>query len=203
MQRLLSREQHYICNMVGCQNQLSSEVSGCGLRCGYPDSWQHKQDSYQPMNAGWRKEKNAHHFCLCPAHMELGRYIFHVSNFYHCCLCFGAAAMLRIWIHSFSWVSPMCPRTDEPTDRSVHILIPVCPQPICPWTDVSMYWCAYAYGTNVPSYTKLIGYLSCSQLNKSDIFHYWSHLKHKDRLNCCQSVGLQLYMQWNISQTVV
>ena len=50
-----------------------------------------------------------------------------------------------------------------------------------------------SYGTNVLSYTKLTGHwLSSSQLNKSDIFHHWSHSKHKDRLVYCVSVQLQL-----------
>ena len=48
------------------------------------------------------------------------------------------------------------------------------------------------YSASVLRYTKLIGHLSSSQLNKSDIFHCWRHSKHKDRLACCMSVQLHL-----------
>ena len=48
------------------------------------------------------------------------------------------------------------------------------------------------YRTNVLSHTKLIGQLSSSQQNVTDISHQWNHSKHKVGLNCCARVHLHL-----------
>ena len=42
------------------------------------------------------------------------------------------------------------------------------------------------------SHTKLIGHLSSSQQNETDISHRWNHSKHKDGLNCYVSVHSHL-----------
>ena len=48
------------------------------------------------------------------------------------------------------------------------------------------------YRTNIKSHTKLIGHLSSSQQNETEIFHQWNHSKHTDGLNCCMSVHSHL-----------
>ena len=48
------------------------------------------------------------------------------------------------------------------------------------------------YRTNIKSHTKLIGHLSSSQQNETEIFHQWNHSKHTDGLSCCMSVHSHL-----------
>ena len=60
------------------------------------------------------------------------------------------------------------------------------------WGFPGVYIHRGTYRTNVLSHTKLIGQLSSSQQNVTDISHQWNHSKLKGRLNCCVSVHLHL-----------
>ena len=48
------------------------------------------------------------------------------------------------------------------------------------------------YRTHVLSHTKLIGHLSSSQQNETDISRQWNHTQPRDGLNCCMNVHSHL-----------
>ena len=48
------------------------------------------------------------------------------------------------------------------------------------------------YGTNVWNHTKVIGHLSSSKQNETDISHQWNRPKHKGGLKCCICVHSHL-----------